>query len=130
MSTFHQSRNVNLSFDDAIAKVTAKLKEQDFGVLTEIDVKKTLKEKIGADFHKYRILGACNPQLAHKALSAEDKIGVMLPCNVVVQQKEDGGPVTISAINPGVTMTCVGVPGVAPIANEVASRLKTVIEGV
>jgi uncharacterized protein (DUF302 family) len=106
--------------------VTEKLKEQGFGVLTEIDVKATMKKKLDVDFYNYKILGACNPPFAYKALQAEDKIGVMLPCNVIVQEKEKG-TVEVSAVNPIASMQAVENPALSDIANEVTNRLKKVI---
>jgi uncharacterized protein (DUF302 family) len=100
-----------------------------FGVLTEIDVANTLKQKLGVEMKRYRILGACNPGFAHKALSVEDKIGVMLPCNVVIQEK-DGGEVDIAAIDPRVAMKAVGNPALAEIAEEVAERLSRVVSAI
>jgi uncharacterized protein (DUF302 family) len=109
--------------------VIEKLKDEGFGVLTEIDVANTLKQKLGVEMKRYRILGACNPGFAHKALSVEDKIGVMLPCNVVVQEK-DGGEVDIAAIDPRVAMKAVGNPALAEIAAEVAERLSRVVSAI
>ncbi len=126
--TYHFSRTLETSMDDAIARVTAALADQGFGVLTEIDVQATLKKKIGADFRPYRILGACNPGFAHKALQAEDKIGTMLPCNVIVQEKAPGS-VEVSAVDPMASMAAVENPTLADIAGEVRSRLQQVIDG-
>jgi uncharacterized protein (DUF302 family) len=109
--------------------VIEKLKDEGFGVLTEIDVANTLKQKLGVEMKRYRILGACNPGFAHKALSVEDKIGVMLPCNVVVQEK-DGGEVDVAAIDPRVAMKAVGNPALAEIAAEVAERLSRVVSAI
>ncbi|MDZ7715185.1 MAG: DUF302 domain-containing protein [Balneolaceae bacterium] len=119
----------NRSFEDTIEHVTQELKEEGFGVLTEIDVKETLKKKLDVEFKKYRILGACNPEFAHKALQAEDKIGVMLPCNVIVEEHEDG-QVEVSAVDPVASMQAVENKGLADIAEEVKNRLKQVIERV
>ncbi len=115
------------TFDDTITYVTERLKEQGFGVLTEIDVKETLKKKLDVDFKKYRILGACNPEFAHQALQAEDKIGVMLPCNVIVEENEDGS-VEVSAVDPIASMQAVENEKLADIAGEVRYRLKQVID--
>lgn len=114
------------SFEDAIELVTAELKKEGFGVLTEIDVKETLKKKIDVDFKKYKILGACNPNFAHKALSSEDKIGVFLPCNVIVEEHENG-EVEVSAVDPIASMTSVKNDELGSIASEVQSKLKNVI---
>ena len=103
--TYHFSKTVNLPFDAAVAATTDALKKHGFGVLTQIDVKDTLHKKIGVDFRPYLILGACNPKLAYEALTLEDKIGTMLPCNVIVQQR-DGGAVEISAVDPGGVDEC------------------------
>jgi len=125
--SYNISRTVQTGFDDAIARVMAALKAEGFGVLTEIDVKETLHKKLGVDFRKYRILGACNPPLAYKALQAEDKIGVMLPCNVIVQEHANGD-VEISAVNPLVAMQAVKNPGLEQVAQEVHDRLERVVQ--
>ncbi len=124
---YHYSKVTDQSFDEAIETVTELLKDQGFGVLTEIDVKETLKKKLDVDFKKYRILGACNPGFAHKALQAEDKIGVMLPCNVIVEEHEDGR-VEVSAVDPVASMQAVSNDSLKPIAEEVRNNLKKVID--
>jgi len=123
---YYIARTVDAGFDEAVAKVVAALKNEGFGVLTEIDVAATMKQKLGIDFRKYRILGACNPPLAHKALTAEDKIGVMLPCNVIVQETGPGKS-EIAAIDPRAAMERVGNPALAEIAQDVAGRLERVV---
>jgi len=125
--SYHTSKTVKFSYEDAINKVTEELKKEGFGILTEIDVKETLKKKIDVDFRKYKILGACNPPLAYKALTAEDNIGLMLPCNVIVQEKIDG-TVQVSAINPMVAMQSVGNENLNEVASQVSSKLKKVID--
>ena len=117
----------NKSFDEAIELVTEKLKDEGFGVLTEIDVQGTLKKKIGADFKKYRILGACNPHFAHKALQTEDKLGLLLPCNVVVEEHENG-EIEVSAVDPIVSMSAVNNEGLTGLATEVKEKLSSVID--
>ena len=124
--TYYIAKTLTGSFDDVIARVVDALKAEGFGVLTEIDVAATLKKKIDVDFRPYRILGACNPQMAHKALSAEDKIGVMLPCNVIVQQTENG--VEVAAVDPVASMQAVENPGLADIAGPVKAALTRVVE--
>ena len=121
------SKIVPLSYDEAISKVTADLQEEGFGILTEIDVKKKLKEKIGVDFRKYKILGACNPPYAYKALQAEPHIGTMLPCNVVVQELESGD-IEVSAIDPLASMMAVHNEDLGVIAKEIQAKLKKVID--
>ncbi len=116
----------NVTFEEAIEKVTAELQKEGFGVLTEIDIKATLKKKLDVDFYNYRILGACNAPFAYKALKAEDKIGTMLPCNVIVQEKELG-IIEVSAINPIVSMQAVVNESLAPIALEIGDKLKKVL---
>ena len=101
---YYFNKTLNLSFDKAIARVTEELKKEGFGILTDIDVKATLKQKLDVEFRKYRILGACNPPFAYKALQTEDKIGTMLPCNVIVQEISDG-QVEVTAIDPLASMT-------------------------
>ena len=116
----------NITFEQAIEKVTAELQKEGFGVLTEIDIKATLKKKLDVAFYNYRILGACNAPFAYKALKAEDKIGTMLPCNVIVQEKE-AGIIEVSAINPIVSMQAVVNESLAPIALEIGDKLKRVL---
>ena len=117
--------NLALPFDKAVEAARAALAEEGFGVLTEIDVQATLREKLGEDFRPYVILGACNPPLAFKTLQADSRIGLMLPCNVVVQETE--GKVEVSAINPEIAMEPVKVVKVETVACEVARKLKNVI---
>jgi uncharacterized protein (DUF302 family) len=124
---YYFSKKVDLNFEKAIDKVTKELKEEGFGVLTEIDVKATLKKKLDVDFRNYRILGACNPEFAHKALLAEDKIGTMLPCNVIVQEL-DNGSVEVSAIDPVASMQAVDNDQLPAVANEVRKRLSKVVD--
>jgi uncharacterized protein (DUF302 family) len=115
-------------FDEAVELVTARLKEEGFGVLSEINVSETLKNRIGVDFRKYKILGACNPQFAHKALTAEDKVGVFLPCNVVVQEHENS-LVEVTAVDPVASMMSIENPALKPLAGEVQQKLQRVIDG-
>jgi uncharacterized protein (DUF302 family) len=118
-----------LGIDQAEASVRALLQEQGFGVLTEIDVRKTLKEKLNADFRDYRILGACNPPLAQQALEAEPLIGLLLPCNVVVEARPDGGS-RVSFLDPVVALGMVGNPKLQPVAVDAAARLKRVADSI
>jgi len=127
--SYYFNKVVDMTFDEAIDKVTEELKKEGFGVLTEIDVTAALKKKINVDFRKYRILGACNPSYAHKALLAEDKIGTMLPCNVVVQETESG-KVEIAAVNPVASMQAIENESLGEIAVTVQSKLRQVIENV
>jgi len=126
--SYYFSRIVDDSFDDAIERVTARLADAGFGVLTTIDVSATLKKKIDVDFQRYTILGACNPGFAHKALQAEDKIGAMLPCNVIVQELPDG-KVEVAAVDPMASMMGVENETLGGIASQVQGMLKNVIEG-
>ncbi len=126
--SYYFSKRVNLGFDEAIERVTSELQKEGFGVLTEIDVKETLKKKLDVDYRPYKILGACNPNFAYQALQAEDKIGTMLPCNVVVQQTDEG--VEIVAIDPKASMLAVKNPKLEGIAEQVQRLLKQVIERV
>jgi uncharacterized protein (DUF302 family) len=123
------STHVNLPYEQAVKKVTAALQDEGFGVLTEIDVKATLKKKLDVDFRKYIILGACNPALANQALGVELEIGLLLPCNVIVYEGELDGSV-ISIIDPVTMMSVVENPEVAPIANEVQERLQRVLAAI
>ncbi len=125
--SYYFSTTVDDSFDDAIERVTRVLGENGFGVLTTIDVSGTLKKKIDADMPAYTILGACAPAYAYKALQAENKIGTMLPCNVIVQQKDDG-KVEVAAVDPIASMQAIDNPALGEIASEVQGKLKTVIE--
>ena len=125
--SYHFSKTVSVPFDEAIEQVTEALKENGFGVLTTIDVKTTLKNKIDVDFRPYTILGACNPKFAYQALQSEDKIGAMLPCNVVVQQTDDGR-VEVSAVDPVASMQAIENPALGDIAQQVQGVLKTTIE--
>lgn len=118
---------INASFDQALAEVTDALRNEGFGILSEIDVMEALKEKLGVDFRPYKILGACNPSFAYRALQIEDKIGTMLPCNVVVQEIPDG-KVEIAAIDPVASMLAVENPALKEIALEVQGKLKSVID--
>ena len=125
--SYYFSKSVTSSFDQTISAVTEALKKEGFGILTEIDIKQTLKKKLDVDFRNYRILGACNPPFAYMALQAEENIGTMLPCNVIVQESADG-KTSVAAINPLVSMQAVNNPGLAEIANEVATRLQRVVD--
>ena len=124
---YYFSKTIPGSFDNAILKVTEALKAEGFGILTEIDIKATLKKKLDVDFYNYRILGACNPPFAYKALLAEDKIGTMLPCNVIVQEKTVG-QVEVSAVDPTASMQSIENEKLKEIASEVRERLQKVIE--
>lgn len=124
--SYYFSRTLNIPFDDAIARVTEALQQQGFGVLTDIDVKATMKKKLGVDFRNYRILGACNPPFAHRALELEDKIGTMLPCNVIVQQVGDA--VEVAAVDPLASMAAVNNPALGEIGMQVRAKLQAVIE--
>ena len=124
--SYYIARTIQGSFDDAIVRVTEALKKEGFGILTDIDVAATLQKKIGVDFRPYRILGACNPKMAHGALSVEDKIGVMLPCNVIVQQTEAG--VEVAAVDPVASLGRVGNPALDAAAKTVKAALTRVVD--
>jgi uncharacterized protein (DUF302 family) len=121
--SYYFAKKIHLSFDNAVERVTEALKKEGFGVLTEIDVKATLKHKLDVDFRNYRILGACNPPFAYQALQAEDKIGLMLPCNVIVQQLADGS-VEVAAIDPLVSMQAVKNSKLCDVAVQVQVKLR------
>ena len=123
---YYFSKTIAASFDDAIQKVTDALKAEGFGILTEIDIKATLKKKLDVDFYNYKILGACNPPFAYKALLAEDKIGTMLPCNVIVQEKIPG-QVEVSAVDPAASMQAIQNKALTEIATEIRGMLQKVI---
>ena len=124
---YYFSKILHTNFDDAKAKVIEALKTEGFGILSEIDMQSKLKEKLDVNFKKYHILGACNPAFAYKALQAEEKIGVMLPCNILVIDREDE-TIEISAVNPIASMMAIKNPALEPLANEVTEKLKRVIE--
>jgi len=124
--SYYFTKVLEVSFEDAVIKVTEELKKEGFGILTKIDVKETLKEKLNVDFKEYIILGACNPQFALKALQSEDKIGLMLPCNVIVENND--GKVEVSAIDPVASMQAVKNQYLIEIANEVREKLRIVIK--
>jgi uncharacterized protein (DUF302 family) len=122
------SREVSLAYEAAIEKVTAELAKEGFGILTAIDVKETMKKKLGVDFTRYVILGACNPPLAHRALQAEEQIGLLLPCNVIVYEK--GGKTVVAAFDPMIMSHIIDSPEMKAIAEEVKARLVRAVEGV
>ncbi|MFA7403659.1 MAG: DUF302 domain-containing protein [Pelobacteraceae bacterium] len=125
MSYYH-SKIVSMDFETAVSKVTEELKKEGFGILTDIDVTATLKKKLDVDFRNYRILGACNPPFAYRALQAEPKIGTMLPCNVIVQELDDG-TVEVAAIDPLTSMQAIHNTELLAIAEEIQLKLKNVI---
>ena len=124
--SYYFSTTLDDNFDSVIEKVTEELKKEGFGILTEIDVKETFKKKLDVDFRKYRILGACNPQMAHQAIQAESRIGTMLPCNVIVQET-DNGKIEVSAVDPVASMQAVENKELEPVASQVRDKLKKVI---
>jgi uncharacterized protein (DUF302 family) len=125
--SYYIAKKVTGSYDEVIEKVTELLKEEGFGILTEIDVKATLKKKLDVDFRPYKILGACNPPFAYQALQTEDKIGTMLPCNVIVQQWDEN-TVEVAAIDPVASMMAVKNDKMESVASEIREKLKKVIE--
>ncbi len=125
--SYYFSKVVGLPFDEAIVTITEELKKEGFGIITEIDVKGTLKKKLNVDFRKYKILGACNPSFAYQALQVEDKIGTMLPCNVIVQETPEG-EVEVAAIDPIASMQAIENPQLGDIAAQVQGKLKKVID--
>lgn len=124
---YYFSTIVKAGFEDTITQVVEALKKEGFGIVSEIDMQAKLKEKLGVDFKKYKILGACNPSFAYKALQTEEKIGTMLPCNIIVIDKENG-TTEVSAIQPMASMMAIQNPALEPLANEVTEKLKRVIE--
>ena len=125
---YHFTKTVSGTLDEVERQVRARLADEGFGVLTTIDVAATLKKKLGVEFRPYLILGACNPEFAYKALQAEDKIGTMLPCNLILQEKTKG-EIEVSAVDPAASMAAIENPALAGIAGEVRGRLARVVEG-
>ncbi len=123
---YYFSKSMHIPFEDAVAKVTESLKQEGFGVLTEIDVQATMKKKLDVDMPSYKILGACNPSFAYQAIQIEDKVGTMLPCNVILQDK--GGCVEVSAVDPVASMQAIENSGLQDIAEQVKAKLKKIIE--
>jgi uncharacterized protein (DUF302 family) len=126
--TYYFSKKLPVGFDEAVRRTVEALKAEGFGVITEIDVRDTLKKKIDVEFRNYRILGACNPALAHEALQLEDKVGTMLPCNVIVQDAGEG-EVEVAAIDPVASMQAIDNPELKRAAEQVRAKLARVIEG-
>ena len=124
---YYFEKTLKTDFETAVAKTKEALKSEGFGVLSEIDIHEKLKEKLGVDFRKYKILGACNPAYAYKALQKEDKIGVMLPCNVIIQEKPDG-KTEVAAVDPVASMSAIENPGLRDIAGDIQKKLKNVID--
>lgn len=126
--SYYFSKSIEGAFPEVKERVIEALKKEGFGVLTEIDVQATFKKKLDVDLYKYEILGACNPHFAYQAVQAEDKIGTMLPCNVILQQKKTNGVVEVSAIDPIASMQAIQNDKLAPVAQEVQAKLKKVID--
>ncbi len=127
--SYYFTKKLNISYEQAVERAKDELKKEGFGILTEIDVKETLKKKLNVDFRKYKILGACNPPFAYKALQMEDKIGTMLPCNVIVQETSEG-KVEVSAVDPIASMQAVENDKLRNIAEQVKTKLKKVIDNI
>jgi uncharacterized protein (DUF302 family) len=125
--SYYHARTIQASFEDAVGRTREALQAEGFGVITEIDVQKTLKNKINVDFRRYLILGACNPAMAHQALKIEDKVGTMLPCNVVVQERSEG-TVEIAAIDPVASMQAIENPALSEMAAEVSAKLRSAVD--
>ena len=125
--SYYFTKVTSLGYEAALVSVQEELKKEGFGIITEIDVKETLKKKLNVDFRRYKILGACNPSFAHQALQIERRIGAMLPCNVIVQEREDGRT-EVSAINPLESMKVVANPQLEQIGSQVAAKLKGIVE--
>ena len=127
MKYYYEQKLKNISFEEAIEKTIAALQEEGFGILTEIDIKATMKKKLDVDFYNYKILGACSPEFAYRALQTEDKIGTLLPCNVIVQEKEPR-MIEVAAINPMASMQSVLNPKILDVAEDVGHKLEKVIK--
>lgn len=128
--TYYYSKATNLPFKDAVARTREALKDQGFGIITEIDVTDTFKQKLDVDFRPYVILGACNPKAAHEALLQEDKVGVMLPCNVIVQQRAGADGSEIAAVDPVASMSAIENPGLKAKAEEIGARLRQTLDAI
>lgn len=128
--TYYYSKTTELPFMEAVARTREALKDQGFGIITEIDVTGTFKEKLDVDFRPYIILGACNPKAAHEALMQEDKVGLMLPCNVIVQQQAAGGGSEIAAIDPVASMAAIANPGLQAKAEEIRANLRLALDSI
>jgi uncharacterized protein (DUF302 family) len=126
--SYYLSKSLNVPLLEAVERTVDALKSRGFGILTRIDIQSVLKDKIGVDFHPYVILGACNPKMAHQALLAEDKIGTMLPCNVIVQ--EAGGESEVAAVDPVASMQAIQNPALAAIAVKVREELKAAVQAI
>jgi uncharacterized protein (DUF302 family) len=126
--SYYFSKTLNVSFEEAVTKIIEALKKEGFGVLTDINVKETLRKKLNVEFRNYRILGACNPPFAYQALQQEDKIGTMLPCNVVVQENQEG-QIEVAAIDPIASMQAIDNPKLRDIAGQVRAKLKSAVDG-
>lgn len=127
--SYNNCKETNVDFETSIKNVKEKLEEKGFGILTEIDVQAILKKKLDVDFYKYKIFGACHPHFAYLALKEEDKVGVMLPCNVIVQQKSENSKVEVSVVNPIASMMAINNEKLKTIAGEVSDSFKQVIDG-
>ncbi|MNE22499.1 hypothetical protein D3C80_1157140 [compost metagenome] len=127
---YYYSKITELPFAEAVSRTRETLKDQGFGIITEIDVAETFKQKLDVAFRPYVILGACNPKAAHEALLHEDKVGVMLPCNVIVQQRENGGGSEIAAVDPVASMSAIANPGLKAKAEEIGSKLRQALEAI
>lgn len=128
--TYYYSKTSDLPFAEAVARTREALKDQGFGIITEIDVTNTFKQKLDVDFRPYVILGACNPKAAHEALLQEDKVGVMLPCNVIVQQRAGGGGSEIAAVDPVASMSAIQNPGLKAKAEEIGASLRRALDAI
>lgn len=128
--TYYYSKTSALPFAEAVARTREALKDQGFGIITEIDVTNTFKQKLDLDFRPYVILGACNPKAAHEALLQEDKVGVMLPCNVIVQQRASGGGSEIAAVDPVASMSAIQNPGLKAKAEEIGASLRRALDAI
>ena len=126
--SYYFAKTLTMNFDDAVRRTTEALKQENFGIITEIDVKETFKQKLSVDFRNYRILGACNPKLAHEAIEIENKVGTMLPCNVVVQDI-GGGKIEVAAIDPLASMQAIDNPKLREAAAIVGNKLRKAVEG-